>query len=154
MAKKADNPKAQKIRTIEKHLNHYHQYKIGIKNLQLQIDSIMPSMTVSYELREGSTGTFSIKSDVENYAIDRIEGRRALLLHEEMKQYQLYIDCIDAALEGLDEDELDFVITRYINGLSVKKTAETLGYAESSVFVKRQQVMDKLIHSLGGLAAL
>jgi RNA polymerase sigma factor (sigma-70 family) len=152
--KTVDKDKKRKITSIETHLKNYQQYKIGIRNLKLQIDTIMPSMTATYELREGSTGTFIIKSDTEDYAIDRIESKRAIMLYEEMKTNQLIIDCIDAAIEGLEEDEQNFVNCRYIYGMSARKTAENLGYSESSVFVMRTKVMDKLIHSLGGLSLL
>ena len=150
MSKKCNSLKRRQ-RKIEHHLRHYHQYKIGIKNLKLQLDSIMPNMTVSYEVREGSVGTFTIKSPTEKYAIDRIESKRALDLHEEMEKYQLIVDCIDSALEGLDEDEQKFVEFRYFNNYSAPKMTMMLGMGESTIYNKRLSVLGKLIHSLRGL---
>lgn len=144
----------RRIEKIESHLRNYHQYKIGINNLKLQLDSLMPKMTASYELREGSSGSFVINSETEQYAIDRIESKRALDLHEQIEQYQLIITCIDAALKGLDEEERKFVECRYINRYSVQKIVSTLGYSESTVFNMRKRIMEQLLYSLHGLIHL
>jgi DNA-directed RNA polymerase specialized sigma subunit len=146
--------RANKIRKIEEHLKKYHQYKISINNIQLQIDSIMPQMTATYELREGGAGAFVIKSDTENFAIDRIESTRALMLHEELRRYQLIIDCIDAAVDGLKEKEQEFVELRYFYGYNPKKVARAMGYSEANVFNIRNEVMAQLVHSLSGLETL
>lgn len=147
-----DQAYKKRQRKIEHHLKNYQQYKIGIKNLKLQLDSIMPNMTVSYEVREGSVGTFSIKSSTEKYAIDRIESKRALDLHEQMEQYQLIVDCIDSAIEGLEEEEQKFVDYRYFSNFSARKMAMMLGYGESTIFHIRNKILDKLVHSLRAIA--
>ncbi|MEH7114544.1 sigma-70 family RNA polymerase sigma factor [Neobacillus niacini] len=150
-----ENNEAKRLqRKIEKHLKNYHQYKIGIKNLRLQLDSIMPNITVAYEVRDGSVGTFIINSSTEKYAIDRIESKRALDLNEKMEQYQLIVDCIDSALLGLDEEERKFVESRYFSNFSAKKMAVMLGYGESTIFHKRLSILEKLQHSLRGIADL
>ncbi|WP_236018171.1 hypothetical protein [Alicyclobacillus suci] len=59
----------------------------------------MPSMTARYDLAEGSHGTFFISSSTEKYAIDRIESKRALDLHEQIAHYQMIVDSIDKALK-------------------------------------------------------
>ncbi|PFP29379.1 hypothetical protein COJ96_10770 [Bacillus sp. AFS073361] len=144
----------RRIEKIENHLRKYHHYKIGINNLKMQLDSLMPKMTASYELREGSSGSFIINSETEQFAIDRIESKRALDLHELIERYQLIINCVDAALEGLDDEELEYVECRYLSGYSVQKTALRMGYGESNVFKIRTRVMEKLQHSLHGLIHL
>ncbi|WP_018130699.1 sigma-70 RNA polymerase sigma factor region 4 domain-containing protein [Effusibacillus pohliae] len=143
--------KKQQIRSIETHLRHYRMYKSGIRNLQKQLDYIMPSMTANYEMREGSSGTFVISSTTEKYAIDRIESKRALDLHEQIRRFQLIVDSIDDAVGELAEMEQQFVRYRYFDGCSVKKTAELMGYSEKNIFVIRNQTMDKLLISLAGV---
>ncbi|WP_306010497.1 sigma-70 family RNA polymerase sigma factor [Bacillus sp. MMSF_3328] len=143
-----NNANKRRQRKIESHLKNYHQYKIGIKNLKLQLDSIMPNITVSFDVLEGSVGTFVIKSPTEKYAIDRIESKRALDLYEQMEQYQLIVDCIDSAIEGLEEEEQKFVEYRYFSNFSARKMAMMLGYGESTIFHIRNKILDKLAHSL------
>jgi len=143
-----------RLKTIENHLRHYHQYKIGIRNLKLQLDNIMPRITATYEVKEGSRGTFAIKSDTETYAIDRIESKRALDLHEQMEKYRLLVDCIDAAMEGLNDEEKKFVEYRYFCNYTISKMAMTMGYGESTIFCFRNRVLDKLSHSLSGLVTM
>ncbi|GMA49342.1 hypothetical protein GCM10025857_06990 [Alicyclobacillus contaminans] len=137
--------KKQIIRAIEAHLRCYMSYKVGIRNLQKQLDYIMPSMTARYDLAEGSHGTFFISSSTEKYAIDRIESKRALDIHEQIAQYKLIVDSIDEALKTLTEEERSFVEMRYYKQWSVKKTAEALGYSEKNIFVIRTRAMDKLV---------
>src|SRR5690606_6163329 len=109
--KKSDRKKV--IRVIERHLRNYKTYKVAIKNLQKRLDYIMPNITASYELREGSTGTFNIRSSTEDAALDRLESARALFLHEQIKQYRLITESIDEAIEALGEQEKNFVVLRY-----------------------------------------
>lgn len=143
--------KNQEIKKIEKHLRNYTQYKVGLMTLQKQLDHIMPDITATYEVNEGSTGTFNIESSTENVAIDRIESRRALILHEDIERYSLLIDSIDEAISKLDDIERKFVEVRYINRKTVVQTSFELGYSEKHIFNIRKNVMDKLLISLRGL---
>lgn len=141
----------QRVKQIEHHLRNYHTYKVGIKNLKNQLDYIMPSMTATYEVSEGSTGTFNIKSDTERYAIDRIESNKALAIHEDIARYTLIINSIDEALEDLGTLEKDFVESRYIQGNTVSQTSIKMGYSENQTFAIRNQALDKLLITLRGL---
>src|SRR5690625_1732372 len=118
---KEDIHQSKKI--IEKHLRNYTTYKVGIVTLKKQLDYIMPDVTASYELSAGSTGTFNIESKTEKFAIDRIESKRALVLHEDIRIYSLLVDSIDKAIANLDEVEREFVKYRYINRNTVIQTA-------------------------------
>ncbi|WP_236026253.1 sigma factor-like helix-turn-helix DNA-binding protein [Alicyclobacillus suci] len=104
----------------------------------------MPSMTARYDLAEGSHGTFFISSSTEKYAIDRIESKRALDLHEQIAQYQMIVDSIDEALKTLTDEERSFAEMRYFKQWSIRRTAEALGYSEKNIFVIRSRVMEKL----------
>ena len=148
---KNKNKKTSQIKKIEKFLRQYTTYKIGVMSLQKQLDYIMPNITATYELTEGSTGTFKITSSTEQYAIDRIESKRALMLHEDIAKYNLIIESIDNAVSELDEIERKFVELRYINRKTIAQTSMELGYSEKHIFNLRHQVMEKLLISLRGL---
>jgi len=143
--------KKQKIQQIEQHLRNYYTYKVGIKNLTNQLEYILPSMTANYEVVGGSNSVFNIKSETEDAAIDRIESRKALDLHEDIKRYELIIDAIDESLEGLGETEKGFIIKRYIEGMTITKTSLELGYSERHVFQIRNRAFNKLLISLKGI---
>lgn len=146
--------KGRMVKEIENHLRHYKTYQVGIRNRKKQLDFIMPNMTASYDLAEGSNGSFRISSSTEKYAIDRIESRRALDLHDDIKRYELIISSIDEALEDLSEIEQKFVTYRYFQDISVSKTARLMGYSEKHIFSIRHSAMDKLLISLKGLVDL
>lgn len=120
-------------------------------NLKKKLDFIMPNMTATYEVVENSKGTFRITSSTENFAIDRIESKRALLLHEDIEKYSMIIDSIDEAILELDTLERKFVEVRYINRKTITQTAQTLGYSEKHIFNLRNRVFDKLLISLRSL---
>lgn len=141
----------KRIKRIEHHLRNYKTYKVGLYNLKKQLDYIMPSMTATYELANGSSGTFNIKSDTEKYAIDRIESKKALMIHENISQYELIIGSIEKALENLEDIEKEFVDERYFKGKPINHIVNKLGFSEKYVFTIRNQVMDKLLISLKGL---
>lgn len=143
--------KIQQIKEIEKHLRNYNTYKVGIKNLKNQLNYIMPNATANFELIDGSAGTFRITSSTEKYAIDRIESRKALDLHEDIKKYEIIISSIDEALKGLEETERKFIQYRYIEGMTIAKTSMKLGYSEQHIFNIRNHAFSKLLISLKGI---
>jgi Sigma-70, region 4 len=138
---------------VERLLRHYRYYKSGIVNLQKQLDYIMPGCVANYE-SEGSTGTFSIYSTTEKYAIDRIESKRALDIYEKIREYELIVNCIEQALASLSEAERKFVEIRYFEGKSIKYAANVLGYSERNVFRVKNEVLQKLSISLSGVLQL
>ena len=147
--------KIRDIRVIEHHLRNYRTYKAGIKNLQRQLDFIMPNVTATYGVdMEGSTGTFDVSSKVEKIAIDRIEGKRALDLHEDIRQYEIIIESIDIALEEVEETEQEFIENRYFEGRTVKETSIEMGYGEKHIFNVRNRLFNKLLISLRSIVNL
>lgn len=143
--------KTKAIRTIEHHLRSYKTYHIGIKNLQHTIDNIMPQMTTSYTLREGSSGTFDIHSTVEDAVLDRLESARAIYVKEQIRQLRLITNSIDRAMEALGDMERDFIKYRYLDGYSISKTAITLNVSDQMCFKLRNVTMDKLLISLSNI---
>ncbi|MBM7717161.1 RinA family phage transcriptional activator [Bacillus thermophilus] len=146
--------KKHKYAELESLLRHYKNFKTGIKNLQQQLDFIMPGITTSYDIQEGSRGTFVIDSKTERFAIDRIESKRALDLREKISIYELIVSCIDAALDDLNDNERQFVELRYFKGKTIEDLAEIMGYAPRSVFNLRNEVLERLSISLSGVLRL
>lgn len=141
----------KRIREIEYHLRNYQMYKTGIVNLKKKLDYLMPGITATYEVREGSTGAFVFSSKTDSPPIDRIESKRVLDLYEEMNRDQMIVDAINKAICDLPEIEKAFIEKRYFQDHSIAKLSMELGYSERSIFKIRTQVMDKLLISLGYL---
>lgn len=146
--------KKKDFKIIEGHLKNYFNYITGINNMHKQMDYIMPGMTASYELREESVGAFVFSSSTEKYAIDRIESKRALQLHEDIVIYELIVNSIKDAVEQLEDEEREFVELRYFKNNSINITAESMGYSERQVFSIRNNVKDKLLISLKNILRL
>jgi DNA-directed RNA polymerase specialized sigma subunit len=143
-----------KERTIESHLRHYETYKIGIANCKQQLEYIMPNITAKYDYIEGAS-SFKITNTTERIAIDRIESKRALDLHESIANYQIIIDSIDRALSELKEHEREFIKLRYFDCLPMSVVKQKLGYSEEkSVYRIRRHILDKLQISLKNLLGL
>jgi DNA-directed RNA polymerase specialized sigma24 family protein len=140
--------KSKAIKIIEHHLRNYKTYKIGIKNLQKSLDDILPQITTNYTLREGTSGSFDITSNVETAVLDRVEGSRAIYLREQMLELQRIVDSIDEAVEALGEDEKRFFTLRYFEGHSIEKTSQNINHSVQNCFKIRNQVMNKFLISL------
>lgn len=140
--------KSKAIKIIEHHLRNYKTYKIGIKNLQKSLDDILPQITTNYTLREGSSGSFDITSNVETAVLDRVEGSRAIYLKEQMLELQEIIESIDEAVGALGERESNFVKLRYFEGMSIEQVAPKIHMSKDGVFLIRKQVLSSLTISL------
>jgi DNA-directed RNA polymerase specialized sigma subunit len=147
--------KITKERILENHLRLFKTYQVGIKNCEQQLEYIMPSLITSYGIDSGGTSFFSISNPTEKFALDRIEGKRALDLREEIERYKLITFCIQNALDDLKEKECDFVEYRYFECLPIQEVKFKLGYSEDkSVFRIRRHVLDKLLISLSNLFSI
>lgn len=138
------------FKEIEQHLKNYKNYKIGISNMKNQLEHYFPKITASYELREGSSGTFSVQSDTERYGLKRIE--RGQKLEKEIQMFELIVDSIEKALKQLDSTEREFIEYRYFNNWNVRRVAQRLGYSVRSVYTIRDELKKKLLISLVNLA--
>lgn len=143
--------KAMKERSIENHLRFYNTYQVGIKNCEQQLEYIMPSLVTRYGA-DTNGSFFFITNDTEKTAIDRIEGKRALDLREEIERFNLITSSIENALSDLKEQEKNFVQWRYFECLPIHKVKEKLGYSDDkSIYRIRRHVLDKLMISLNNL---
>lgn len=137
------------IRVIEHYLRNYRTYKAGIKNLQRQLDFIMPNVTDSYEVDdEDATGTVHGFSSVEKFEMDCLQSKHVRTLQDNILQYKILIESIDIALEETDEMEQEFVENRYFEGRTIKETSIEMGYGEKHIFNVRNRLLKKLLISL------
>jgi len=145
------NSKKAKIKEIEYHLRQYKTYQITIKNIEQQLEWILPSMTASYDAQEGSCGTFNITSKVETAVLDRLESKQALDLLEEKSRYEVILSSIDRAMSLLSEKEIKFIQSRYFERKSIAEVAEEMTYSEKHMQNIKKNIMDSLLISLSGV---
>lgn len=142
--------KQQEQRQLENFLRHYKTYQIGIRNCQKQLDYLLPNVTASYSV-DGGAHVFKIHSKTEMSAIDRIESKQALDLHEMVSQYEIIVQSIENAVSTLEDTEQKFVKLRYFENKSIEAVRDQLQYSEKNIFKIRQKTLDKLLISLKNL---
>ncbi|MFP7253834.1 transcriptional regulator [Terribacillus goriensis] len=129
------------IKNIEKHLRNYSNYKIASANLHKQLEFISDNK----KLKQIPAGHVTLHiPDNESLA----------LLQSEFRQLQIVIETIDRSLTELTDIEQKFIQTRYFYKWSIEKSAMHIGYSDKALFVIRNQVMDKLLVSLGSVALM
>jgi len=140
-----------KERTIENHLRYYKTYQVGMKNCETQLNYIMPSLVTKYGV-DHNGAFFFIVNDTAKVAVDRIEGKRALDLKEEIERFKIITASIENAVAELQPIEGNFVQHRYFECLPIHEVKVKLGYSEEkSVYRIRRHVLDKLLISLNNL---
>jgi DNA-directed RNA polymerase specialized sigma subunit len=141
-----------KERQIENHLRFYKTYLVGIRNCEQQLEYIMPNITTKYGADNHGSFFYVVADSTCNIALDRIEGKRALDLREEIEKYKIITNSIEKAMADLKPQEQDFVNHRYFDSLPMLEVKTKLGYSEEkSVYRLRRHVLDKLMISLHNL---
>lgn len=144
--------KTMKERIIENHLRFYKTYLVGIKNCEQQLDFIQPNITTKFGADNHGAFFYVVSDSTANIALDRIEGKRALDLREEIERYKIITASIDNAMQELKQQEIDFIKYRYFDCLPMLDVKIKLGYSEEkSVYRIRRHVLDKLLISLNNL---
>jgi len=144
--------KLEQERTIENHLRYYKTYLVGIENCVQQLEYIMPNITTKFGADNHGAFFYIVSDSTANIAIDRIEGKRALDLREEIEKYKIITASIDRAMKELKAQEMDFVKYRYFDCLPIHEVKQKLGYSEEkSIYRIRRHVLDKLLISLNNL---
>ncbi|PAE07438.1 transcriptional regulator [Terribacillus saccharophilus] len=126
------------VKNIERHLKNYNNYKIAILNLNKQLEFI-------------STNGDRKQINIENANKEESYRDHFIKLNSELQQLQLILDSIDLSLSELTELEIKFVECRYFKNWSIEKSALQIGYSDKALFVIRNQVLDKLLISLGSI---
>jgi DNA-directed RNA polymerase specialized sigma subunit len=144
--------KAMKERQIETHLRYYKTYIVGIKNCEKQLEYIMPNVTTKYGADQHGSFFYVVSDSTAMAALDRIEGKRAIDLREEIERYRIITETINNAFEELKDIEQNFVRFRYFECLPIHEVKQKLGYAEErAVYRIRRHTLDKLLISLNNL---
>lgn len=144
--------KTMKERIIENHLRFYKTYLVGIKNCEQQLEFIQPNITTKFGADNHGAFFYVVSDSTANIALDRIEGKRALDLREEIERYKIITASIDNAMQELRQQEIDFIKYRYFECLPMLDVKIKLGYSEEkSVYRIRRHVLDKLLISLNNL---
>lgn len=126
------------VKNIERHLKNYNNYKIAILNLNKQLEFI-------------STNADRKQINMEGANKEESHQHHFIKLNSELQQLQLILDSIDISLTELTELEIKFVECRYFKNWSIEKSALQIGYSDKALFVIRNQVLDKLLISLGSI---
>ncbi|SDK47121.1 hypothetical protein [Sediminibacillus albus] len=121
------------IKIIEKHLKNYNNYKVAAINIKKQIERLLPPQ----KMPEGTRRVTA----VGNHEI----------LENELTELEILMASIERAIAELSSIEKEFIQYRYFNSWSIEKSAMEIGYNDKALFTIRNQAMDKLIISLGGL---
>ena len=146
------NTKMQHERMLENHLRFYKTYLVGIKNCEEQLEYIMPNITTKFGADNHGAFFYVVSDSTANIALDRIEGKRALDLKEEIEKYKIITTSIDRALKELKQQEKEFIQHRYFECLPIHEVKVKLGYSEEkSIYRIRRHVLDKLLISLNNL---
>lgn len=140
-----------KERSIENHLRFYNTYLTGIKNCEQQLEYIMPSLVINHGT-DGNGAFFFIVNDTEKVAVDRVEGKKAIDLREEIERYKIITSSIANSINDLKPNEQEFIKWRYFECLPIQDVKTKMGYSEEkSVYRIRRHVLDKLMISLNNL---
>lgn len=146
------NSKMQHERMLENHLRFYKTYLVGIKNCEEQLEYIMPNITTKFGADNHGAFFYVVSDSTANIALDRIEGKRALDLKEEIEKFKIITTSIDRALKELKQQEREFIQYRYFECLPIHEVKIKLGYSEEkSIYRIRRHVLDKLMISLNNL---
>lgn len=114
---------------------------------------LFPSITARYEF-DASSGTSFMISSTEKSAIDRIESKKALDLHEQIAKSQTIVESIEAALEVLEPKEKTFIELRYFKSLPYNEITDKMNQSERAIFEIKKRAIGKLIISLANLFSL
>lgn len=148
---KHSRKKKQAIRNIENHLKNYRAYKVGISNLKRKLDMILPSITTDYEIKEGSSGVFVVKSKVEDVVICRLDSVEAIKANQTIQLYEMIVETIDRAVAQLEKEERNFVKLRYFDNMPVDEICIQLCCSERHVFNVRYHVLNQFLISLANI---
>ncbi|QTM98438.1 transcriptional regulator [Sediminibacillus dalangtanensis] len=121
------------IKIIEKHLKNYNNYKVAAINIKEQIERLLPTQR----------STESTKMDYPTDSFKKLEN--------ELAEVEVLMESIERAVAELSPVEKEFIKYRYFNNWSINKSAMEIGYNDKALFTIRNQAMDKLIISMGGL---
>lgn len=113
-------------------------YIIAILNVKKQINYLTSILDQAKYLQQGTQTIINLPSK-----------ESINILENELTHLEIIKESIDRSLEDLTELEKQFVEYRYFKNWSIEKSAQKIGYSDKALFSIRNQIMDKLVISLG-----
>jgi DNA-directed RNA polymerase specialized sigma24 family protein len=141
-------------KSTESLLYNYNMLKVSIENMKLEIEETKKEdgMTAIEYSDEKTSPTFKITSQTEDTAIRNIEHTD--LLRKRIEITQNKITRLDNAINGLNKNERDVIIKRYIEGKQWYIVAYEVNYNERWCKELRKRAIERLTIGLYGYTAL
>mgnify|MGYP000900642799 CR=1 FL=1 len=136
-------------RQAERLLYDYKTYDLAIKNLEAELENIMPQVSTSLlKLGEGSTAT-PFQSQTEDWAIKRIESPRAKRIIKLLTEKKRFKKGIGEVREQLTDEENTRVWMRYDLEKQHQEIWEAMHMSRSAYFEFKNKVIEKIARYLG-----
>lgn len=143
------NKRLHYYRKIERLLYDYKTYDSAIRNLEAELESIMPQISTSLlKMGDGSTAT-PFCSQTEDWAIKRIESPRAKRLLKLLTEKKRLRKAIKETRKQLTDEENTFVWMRYDLERAHAEIWEALHMSRSTYFEFKNKVIGKIARYLG-----
>ena len=128
---------------VREKLKKYKEYKANIKVKDLKIEELEEEVGVSGQGYEERTGkTYKVNSFTENQAIDILEKKEQL--SKERRYYEREIERIDNALNTLNEDEREIIISSLIEGRRYSSIEVKYNYTYSNIKKIERRAIKKI----------
>ena len=133
----------------ERLLYDYKTYDSAIRNLEAELENIMPQISTSLlKLGEGSTAT-PFCSQTEDWAIKRVESPRARRTLKMLAEKKRFRKAIKETRGQLTDEENTFVWMRYDLEKPHQEIWEALHMGRSAYFEFKNKVIEKIARYLG-----
>jgi len=136
-------------RQVERMLYDYKTYDIAIRNLEAELESIMPQTSTSVvKLGEGSTAT-PFTSKTEDWAIKRIESPRAKRILKLLAEKKRFKKGVKETRKQLTDEENTLVWMRYDLEKQHQEIWEAMHMSRSTYFEFKNKTIEKIARYLG-----
>jgi len=136
-------------RQAERLLYDYKTYDLAIKNLEAELESILPPVSTSLlRLGEGSSDA-PFRSLTEEWAIKRVESPRAKRLIKLLMEKKRLRQGIKEARQQLTGEENTLVWMRYDLEKPHQEIWEALHMSRSNYFEFKNKLIEKIARYLG-----
>jgi len=136
-------------RQVERLLYDYKTYDTAIRNLEAELEEILPKVSTSVvKLGEGSTAV-PFRSQTEDWAIKRIESPRAKRILRLLAEKKRLKKGIREVRKQLSDEENTLVWMRYDLEKPHREIWEALNMSRASYFRFKNEVINKVARHLG-----
>lgn len=139
-------------KATERMLYTYKSFSIRIRSLRQQIETVRqelePSMTASYDLREGKT--YTVSSPVERAAIDRIEGDAVQKLERKIKNLVTLEEIVEQSIfTMLNSDQKQLLEMIYWRQMPWQSICMELAIEKNSYYNQKNEIVKVLAWCFG-----